>query len=185
MISLKNIHPEYKSTALVGFIALVLSFLTGFLAGIRWNVVVLRSFILMVVFAAIGFGAIVILRKFVPEIYDLLASTQREPELEEAGKDTGYAEEAGASAAVPDIDEEGTARSSGEAEAPAEVAADEFKEIDKDALSRYSTAAGAGGPVNTGKGKLGKHILEKEKLAKYEPKIMAQAVRTMMFKDRE
>ena len=60
----------------------------------------------------------------------------------------------------------------------------EFTELEKEGLAHYSTASG-GTSVNTGSGMLGKHILEKEKMAKYEPKIKAQAVRTMMSKDRE
>jgi hypothetical protein len=94
----------------------------------------------------------------------------------------------------PDVDlmEAGDGASgNGEAAAEGEEAAGvtpgasgEFSELEKEGLAHYSTASGAT-TVNTRSGKLGKHIMEKEKMAKYEPKIMAQAVRTMMSKDRE
>lgn len=183
MISLKQISLEYKTSALLGCIALILSFLTGLIAGISWSVVILRTFILMLVFAAIGYGAATVLKIFVPEVYNLLVTSSAqgpketpakqsvtEPAADGEAKSAPAEEEAAEIAAMPDISI---------AEAPA---AESFKELEKENLAHFSTAKETGA-VNTGAGKLGKHILEKEKLAKYEPKIMAQAVRTMMSKD--
>lgn len=182
MISLNKINLEYKSTALFGFIALLLSFIIGLIAGVRWNVVFLRSILLMVVFGVIGFGICFILRKYVPEVYELVSSLAALPGGREEGEASiavvpEMALEEGGEAEARDIAEEGV-----QTEAP--VATD-FKELDKEGLSHFSTMPGGAGSVNTKSGKLGKHILESEKLAKYEPKIMAQAVRTMMSKDRE
>jgi len=39
--------------------------------------------------------------------------------------------------------------------------------------------------LNISQGKMGKHVVVNEKFVKYEPKVMAQAVRTMMRKDEE
>ena len=183
MISLNKINIEYKSTVLFGFTALFLSFLIGILAGIRWNIIILRSILLMAVFAAIGFGVCIILRKFVPEVYGFLTAIPvlgmeeepgEQPVIETPGDmETSYAGGEERAETVPMADG---------VEAPL---TDDFKELEKDGLTHYSTASGGGSGVHTASGKLGKHILEKEKLAKYEPKIMAQAVRTMMSKDRE
>jgi len=181
MISLHKISLEYKSTALFGFIALILSVIIGFLTGIRWNIVILHSFMLMILFAAIGFGACAILRRFVPEVYDFMASIaslkageeREEPDIEMA-KDAVHA------AAV-----ESQYSETAPVEKPAiPSVAEEFRELDKEGLTQFTTATGGGSAVNTKAGKLGKHILETEKLTKYEPKIMAEAVRTMMSKDK-
>lgn len=183
MISLQKINLEYKSTALFGCTALVLSFVTGFLAGIRWNYVLIRSLFLAIIFSAIGFGICFILRRFVPEAYEFLSL--RAPgggRTEEAGAidiAEGADEERGAAPPDDRMDEAVTDA------APVPPSPDEFKELDKEVLTHYSSGAPGGGGINTGAGKLGKHILEKEKLTKYEPKIMAQAVRTMMSKDKE
>ncbi|MBN1497824.1 MAG: hypothetical protein JXA07_13695 [Spirochaetes bacterium] len=187
MISLDKINIEYKSTALFGLTALLLSFLVGSLAGISWYIVILRSLVLMAVFAAIGYGICVILRKFVPEVYGFLTSfpaaarTDREP-----GEET-VIDVAGGEEPAYGGDEERT-----EAPASPDVAegphGEGFRELEKEGLAHYSTSptgTNGGSGVHTPSGKLGKHIIEKEKLAKYEPKIMAQAVRTMMGKDRE
>jgi hypothetical protein len=182
MISLNKINLEYKSTALFGFTALLLSFIIGLIAGVRWNVVLLRSFLLAIVFAFIGFGICFILRKYVPEIYELISSLAALPGVREEGETAIPAGrepapvESGETGEL-DIGEEGV-----RTEAP--VTAD-FKELDKEGLSHFSTMPGGAGSINTKSGKLGRHILESEKLAKYEPKIMAQAVRTRMSKDRE
>ena len=183
MISLHKINLEYKSTALFGFIALILSFLIGFLTGVRWNIVLLRSVMLMAVFAAIGYGVCVILRMFVPEVYEFMTSIASligtGEESEDANVETAHD---AAHAVAAETEHRETAPVD---EHAAASAAEEFKEIDKEGLAQFSTASGGGNAVNTGAGKLGKHIMEKEKLAKYEPKIMAQAVRTMMSKDKE
>jgi len=187
MISLDKINIEYKSTALFGLAALFLSLLVGSLAGISWYIVILRSLVLMAVFAAIGFGICVILRKFVPEVYGFLASFQAA-----AGTDGEPGEERVIEVADGEEPAYGGDEERAEAPAPPDAAegshGEGFRELEKEGLAHYSTAptgTGGGSGVHTPTGKLGKHIIEKEKLAKYEPKIMAQAVRTMMGKDRE
>jgi hypothetical protein len=182
MISIRSISLWYKTAAVFSLLALVLSLITGFIAGIRWEVVLLRSAILMLVFAGIGFGASAILRKFVPEVYQLLSSLAGEGQAAGSGEpDIGMeevgAEMAGAGESAPAYDD-----ASGVV--PPEAPAGDFAELEKEGLAHYSTASGETA-VHTRSGKLGKHILEKEKMAKYEPKIMAQAVRTMMIKDRD
>lgn len=182
MISLHKINLEYKSAALFGVIALIFSIIIGLLTGIKWNIVLLRSFILMILFAAIGFGVCVILRKFVPEVYDFMASV--------ASLNTGEVGEEPEIDVVSDETRAAAAESEYVEAAPIDTSAapsatNEFRELDKDELAHYTTASEEKSAVNTKAGKLGKHILETEKITKYEPKIMAQAVRTMMSKDKE
>jgi hypothetical protein len=183
MISIRSISLEYKATVIFAVLALVLSLVTGMGVGIRLSVVVLRSVILCAVFAGIGFGICVIMRKFVPEVYQFLASFAGAQPVVEAGvPDIGLLGAEGEETAGGETAPAGVDAEAGE---PASVESPgAFTELEKEGLEHYSTSPG-GTSVNTRSGKLGKHILEKEKMAKYEPKIMAQAVRTMMSKDRE
>jgi len=176
MLNLKNLNLEYKSTVLFGASALIMSLVTGVLMGIQWDTAVLRSFILAAVFAGIGFGACAVLKKHVPEVYAALVSL-----ASRAGR-----EASGSPAAAPDEDikddrvhVESASVSSEPSTMKAEPA---FKDMDKEILDHYASSPSNAG-VNTASGKLGKHVLQKEKLAKYEPQIMAKAVRTMMKKD--
>ncbi len=179
MIQIRKINLEYMSTALFGLIAMILSLATGLFAGVKFGVVIVRALIIMSVFAGIGFGAGIVLKKYVPELYEFLISIF-------TGAVAGSGEGSEKEAAV-DTNEEATAPDEMSAGAEADPAPDltdkegtaAFKELDKDVLSHYSTGTGDAA-VNTKEGKLGKHILTKEKLVKYEPKVMAQAVRTMM-----
>lgn len=182
MIGIRNISLEIKATVVFAVLALMLSLVTGFAAGIRWSVVLLRSVILCAVFAGIGFGICMIMQKFVPEVYQFLASFSGAGPAAGAGEPdlampAAGEEETGAGEPLP-------AEAGAEAGIPAAAPPGEFTELEKEGLAQYYTSP-EGTPVNTGSGKLGRHILEKEKMAKYEPKIMAQAVRTMMSKDRE
>ncbi len=174
---MKNIFLEQKSALLFGSGAFLLSMGIGFISGVRWNVVLLRSAIITAVFAGIGFGICMILKKFVPEFYEALAALSNL---------NGSASDDGAAGSVESVNGggEGVPQSS-EGEVQPLTAPEEFRELDRDDLAGYTTLPGGGEAVNTRAGKLGKHILEKEKLAKYEPKIMAQAVRTMMNRERE
>jgi len=188
MFSVRNISLGYKASAIFAVLALALSLVIGFIVGVRWEVVLVRSVILMIVFAGIGFGASFIVQRFVPEVYQLLSSFAGagpaavagagEPEIELPGMGP---EKAGTADEAP-MPEAGAGTYSETAAAAPQPG--EFAELEKENLAHYSSSSG-GTTVNTHGGKLGKHILEKEKMAKYEPKIMAQAVRTMMGKDRE
>jgi hypothetical protein len=182
MISIRSISLEYRTTVIFAVLALILSLVTGFAAGIRLSVVLLRSVVLCAVFAGIGFGICMIMRKFVPEVYQFLASIAGALAAAEAGEqEMGMPGAGSVETAGGDTLAEGFEDSSEPAVA---VSPGDFTELEKEGLAHYSTAT-EGAPVNTRSGKLGKHVLEKEKMAKYEPKIMAQAVRTMMSKDRE
>ena len=180
MVSIGKINLEYLLTAIFGIIALVLSLITGLFAGVGFGTVAIRALIIMIMFAGIGFGVGIVLKKYVPELYSLLitfftgspavektdeqAAASIKDEKEFAHEEAAAENEAGS---VPDLPE------------AEETVAVPFKELDKEVLAHYSTGSGDTG-INTKEGKLGKHVLAKEKLVKYEPKVMAQAVRTMM-----
>jgi hypothetical protein len=182
MVNLGNIQLEYKVSALFGLSAFVMSLLTGIILGINWNTAVLRSVILMATFAGIGFGICAVLKRFVPEVYEFFVSIAMpakaeidEPVADERVEQTTTEQNNEGAVSVQ------TAEGVPDATQPKTEAS--FNELDKDMLAQYASSPGRTGGINTAAGKLGKHVLKTEKLAKYEPKIMAQAVRTMMNKD--
>jgi hypothetical protein len=182
MIEVKNINLEYKAGLLFGFCALIMSLLTGILMGIKIDTVLIRSFIITVVFSGIGIGAFAVLRRYVPEVYELLASVSL-PGRDDAGESGGdqkfeYKKNEPGSEDMPMTEAQPGA---GETKPPTSETS--FNELDNDMMTHYTTTPGQTVGVNTATGKLGKHVLKTEKLSKYEPHLMAQAVRTMMSKD--
>lgn len=160
---------EVKSAALFAVIALVLSFITGIAAGNNLANAFITSIVISLVFAAIGYGAVVVLRRFVPEL------------IESLGIDSPGAKDF-EDVQVPSEEAPGAAPADGEPPEGQEKKTDEklekefapFKSGDFKNLS--STTA-------TGDGKLGKHIVSEQKTVKYEPKIIAEAIRTMIRRD--
>ncbi|RPI97738.1 MAG: hypothetical protein EHM32_00915, partial [Spirochaetales bacterium] len=72
MMNIGDIELEYRSGALFGIVALILSLTAGIVAGNGAGQVVGRSLVLMLVFAALGYIAIYVFRKYVPEVYEVL-----------------------------------------------------------------------------------------------------------------
>ena len=179
MINVGNLQIELKTGVFMGLAALVLSFLTGIIAGIPVGTVVLRAFIAMVLFTGIGYGAVTVLKKFVPEI-DSLADGGEDaagmPNLGDIeGQDAGNIED--------QLDKSGE-------EAFSELNTDEIPRVQpgdnefEETLSSEKNSGPEKRPGSSGR-KLGKHIIASEDAFKYEPKLMAEAVRTMMSKDED
>jgi hypothetical protein len=156
---------ETKSAAVFGIIALVISFILGLVAGNGLGFVLMRSLILSLIFAGIGFGAIVVLRKFVPEFIEVLESSasasREESEDVDVGESVPTSSESAPSTAVGE-------ESSGEKQ---------FQPLGKDDFMRVGVDSGIG------EGKLGRHFVDEKKTVKYEPKIIADAIRTMIRRD--
>jgi len=160
---------EYKFGIVFSAVALVLSLATGFIAGISAGVVIVRGLVIAAVFFGMGFSVIMVVKRFVPEAYDVLSSP-REPQTGEG--------EAAAGDAMPQVDE------------PYQEAGEEppqFTEFTEKDFDRYNTPGDSGiesSPDVSG-GKLGKHVLVEQQFSGYEPKLMAQAIKTMMSKDKD
>ncbi|HNX58606.1 MAG TPA: hypothetical protein PKK43_05885, partial [Spirochaetota bacterium] len=74
MISLKSLGIEYKAGSVIGLSALVLSLLIGLLSGNEFLYSVGRAFFFGVLFALMGFGGVLLLKKYVPEVLQLAES---------------------------------------------------------------------------------------------------------------
>lgn len=182
MTGLKSIGFDYKFSGILGILAFVISLLAGLIGGVDATAIFFRLLFIVPVFLGLGFGIMQVLKRFVPEAYALLNGSSGD---EESGipvekevnsrveKDLDAAkprEEAGATADkddVPSVDGAG------------------FSEIDTAGLPRYDSKKddSLGVTPEATKGKLGTHILKKEEIAHYEPKIMAEAVRTMLRRE--
>ncbi len=180
MSQLSGLSIEYRSGLFLGLVALVLSFVTGLLSGIGFTVILIRSLIMVPAFIAVGYGAMIVLKKYVPELYDVLSSMKKEyaSEIEETG------------AGIYGSDDE-TYDSSGDINS---YDGDEgYSEKEGDNFDRLNTINDSGlddefsgDAVNTSAGKMGKHVVVNESQFKgYEPSLMAEAVRTMMSKDKD
>lgn len=162
-----GLSAELKCAAVFAVAALVLSFVTGIASGNNLANALVTSVILTLVFAAIGYGAVVVLRRFVPEIIEALG---------------------GASRGTGEFDD---VRVSPEESAAAERSAEEGQETPErksdDTLEKEFAPFGKGDFKNlgstTGDGKLGTHFVKEQKTVKYEPKIIAEAIRTMIRRD--
>ena len=66
VINIREFDLEVKAAVLFGLSALVLSTLIGVISGNGFSAVLLKSFLMTMVFAALGYGIITVVKKFVP-----------------------------------------------------------------------------------------------------------------------
>ncbi len=174
MLSLiKNLNLEQKAGVFFAATAFFFSLVLGMAFGVGAGTVFLRTGLLTAVFAALGFGIIEVLKRFVPELYAVL-SEARIPETERGP-------EAAVSAEGQEIADSGMKEEvnpAGTEEAPKGKSA--FTELSNEDFAKL-----AGTIDGSDSKKMGKHIISNEKIVSYEPKIMAQAVRTMMRRDED
>lgn len=137
---------------------LFVSGISGFIVGNRITYILFLSFIASLVFALFGFGVHYLLQLKVPEFLELLSGL-------ESGK--------GASEEIEETSK-GTFRSSASTESSPSIdmkVDDSGVEITPQAKDRSKD------------GKYGDHIIVENITIKNEPKLMAEAIRTMLAKD--
>ena len=190
MIDVKSIGIEVKGAVILGALALILSMATGLIVGISFGVVLVRALIATIVFGGLGFGAVQVLKKYVPEIGGI--SLGQEPDGTSLDLDPDGEVDA-------DFSEGESAEGLGEMGAPeTEGGGEGFTEMDSDSLPRVAPqdseldspldtpGESGGGSMNPAQGQMGKHVIaDEDSFVKYEPKLMAEAVRTMLSKDEE
>ncbi len=178
---LQNISLEYRTGLIFGVTALLFTLIIGIIAGVKIDVIALRLLIMAPVYAIMGTGIVIILKKFVPEFYEvfnrlLSGGTDEGETLDGTGSDSGMRETDDGDSGISDAGGEGY-----------EGEESEFSEMNTDEIPRVDPGEPPDleNPLDVSSGKLGRHILATEKVAKYEPKVMAEAVRTMMRKDED
>jgi len=183
----KELELKYKSSVIFGAAGLFLSVFTGLISGNSFSQLFIKSMIMSVSFLILGYGIIFIIQKFVPEMYEMLNSINSSVEIEggvEVVKESA-AEENTVAADITQKDtgneEIGDEEAAGVSEPAAGESVDkpDFVPVSEENITELTSNSGASGE------KMGKHIIEEEKMAKYEPQIMAEAIRTMLKRDEE
>lgn len=170
-ISLSNLSVEAKSSILFALFALFFSMVLGIINGIGAGTVIMRSVLLTLLFAGLGFAVMNVIKKYVPELYGLIAERHMPEEhvtAENSAEETRETPEEGRIASSP--------ADQSEEKAPGPI----ITPVNDDDFNKLMSEGGA-----DSKRKMGKHIISNEKIVSYEPKIMAQAVRTMMKRDED
>lgn len=192
MIDFKRIPVEVRSALIMGLTALLVTFIVSLLAGNSPVLIVGRTFTMTFIFAVIGLAAMIILKQFVPEVYNIFAGgikTDTVPEEPEDAVLDSETPEQNASDSTSEKYATGADESSfseGEQSTEPEMTQTEsdvheeaFTPLDKDDYPR------AGSGQDTKSSQMGKHIILDDKKVKYEPKVMAEAIRTIMGRDKE
>lgn len=173
---LNNISIEYKIATGFGAAALIVSLVVGLVSGVGAGIVLFRSLFFMIIFAALGYGVIFILKRYVPELFEVITAVNDDPEYASGDLYDSVDEESAVEESISDV--------SGAEDSPG--AGETFEEYRKDDFANYSTDGTDTldpGSVESERKSMGKHIVVDEKTANFEPKIMAQAIRTMLNKD--
>jgi len=179
MISVKNISLELKFSIIMGAAGLFFSFITALASGVPIGVTIIRVIVITIVFLGLGFLIIQIFKRFIPELYEVLSGfgSDYEPDIamDEQGKDDGTIEEGSAEKTEKYNDVSGAIDEEAEG-----TSSSECSEIREDELPHIKSG-GDGDAFSSGK--MGKHILKNGQFVEYEPKILAEAVRTMIKRD--
>jgi hypothetical protein len=190
MVSLESLRIEYKTGAVMGMTALVLSLIIGLIVGNEFLYSLGRAFFFGVLFASLGFGVVIIVRKYVPDVLVSTGSEGEHVQPVDAPENVEIAEGVSGSGPVSSPEAGGSYQGSSANDAVSGSESDEVSSADFEPLGDYykkqQLSSEQLDPVSSGSGsikKMGRHLLE-EKGVKYEPKIMAEAIRTMMSKDK-
>lgn len=174
----RELGPEVKAAAFFGVGSLFLSLVIGLAAGNTFGNAFLTSFVMALVFSILGYAAVTVVKRFVPELFEVFAGASAPGSGDFQGEAPVAPERADSRPAGGDSGYDGEPAESEEKEAELKTGID-FEPVDSASYARYSSKP------EMGDGKLGKHIVVNQKKVKYEPKIVAEAIRTMMKRDNE
>lgn len=169
MIRFGELGVELKSGIIFSVIAFFLSIIAGLAGGVPSGIILFRSFVIAPVFFVVGYGIVLVIKKFVPELYELFGSIKVSSEDSVEDIEIPFEDSGNTGTLAPEKADSGFS---------------EFTEKDYDRLQTINDT-GLDSALNTSGTKLGKHIIVDNQLNSYEPKLMAQAIRTMMSKDKD
>ncbi len=181
MTALKDLTIELKF--IIGFAgsAFIISFLIGMVSGVAFGDIMVRILIIVPFFAGLGFIAITVIKRFVPEVYEYITNQKNSADKEVEVDFSEPKEDNSQMDSETDLSDmsEGVNEESKED-------TQEFKELSGDNFENIGSADTADSAQSSAsQGKMGKHVIVDEKIGKYEPQVMAKAIRTMMNKDED
>jgi len=172
----EELGAELKSGFAFSIIAFALSTISGLIGKVPLGMIIFRSLVIIPLFFLVGFGTLNIIRKFVPEVFEVITNFS-----DAASDDDLMGNENILSDNIGGLAPENTGENfTG------------FTENDYDRVNSASNTntsntenSASDNEFDTSGGKLGKHIIvdKSSNAYGYEPKIMAEAIRTMMSKD--
>jgi hypothetical protein len=175
LFSFRELGLELQTAVVFGTLSLILSLVIGIASGNNVGNALVTSLILMLVFSGLGYGIIMVVRNFVPE---LLVVFNARHDVDHTGDAINLNPDQSQEAIGQDSYGEGLeGEDSG---VPGDRAGDkDFEPLDSNEMKQYRTGSEASDA------KIGKHIVVDQKKIKYEPKIVAEAIRTMMRRDND
>ncbi len=178
-VKMFRISLEGKVSIVFGILAFFVSLLFGIIVGNKISILFSRILFFTVVYAALGYGSILIIKHLVPEVYEILkeslefskGNTSQEEYVTVKPDGTSTVKEQGATGEEVYTDTS--------VSGPSDMSYSEaFTPLEAKDFTNLST--------NDSKPKkMGKHIVLDDKKIQYEPKIMAEAIRTMLKRDKD
>jgi hypothetical protein len=159
---IKGYDLKYRFSLLFGIIALILSIIIGLFAGNDIGIVFIRALVMTIAFMVLGYGIIFIVQRFVPEMLGVVRSDEFVRE-----DDVQVDSEAVVPETIGDVVQKDVSEGGEDESVPL---------VDSMLKKDYFN-------IGEEERKLGKHIVVDESTIKYEPKIMADAIRTMLKRD--
>ncbi len=181
-----RISLEGRVAIIFGILAFFVSLSFGIMVGNKIGILFSRVLFFTVLYAVIGYGSLLIIKRLVPEVYEILDQSfelskkslnQEESIVVKPDESSGIREKStirGDSSAVDEVYATGSAVSGTSDATYNEV----FTPLGVKDFTNLSTR-------DSKPKKMGKHIVLDDKKIQYEPKIMAEAIRTMLKRDKD
>lgn len=173
MVSLKSIKWEYKISISFAVVSFLLSFFTGVITGNNFSAIIVKALLMAIIFAVMGYGLVYVLRKYVPEVFELPVSQQAEATEQEETSILDESEQISGEEGIESL----------ESVEPVTSGA-EFKPMGDSDFPKFEPSSSEQGAESGKTASMGRHVFEDDGV-KYEPQLMAEAIRTMMNKDKE
>jgi len=77
---------DWKMIAVIASLAFLFSFISGLIGSVGFGIILIRAIFGTVIFAALGFGISLLLRRFLPELFEINAKTVLEAEVNSSQK---------------------------------------------------------------------------------------------------
>jgi len=187
MITLGSLKAELKVGIFFSFFSFIFVLFLGVVTGIGFLTILFRIILFVPLFFVIGFGVIMIFRKYVPELFDVIDLSKKEnDEYVDIDESDNYSESSNEENSTEESNN--STDDTNSSDSVEDSSFQETKEEDYPKLeSNESNKSDIDSMLDTENGNLGKHVVvnqkSEEEFEKYEPSVIAQAVRTMMVKD--
>ena len=187
MIQFGELGVEFKSGIIFALTALIFSIISGFAGGVPAGMIFFRALLITPVFFIVGLGIVLVIKNFVPEVYEILSSLKGSTEDSAEKVEISIDSPENVYDEVPENTDSGFSEFTEKDYERLQTVkdTDRIQAVKDSETTQTVNDSGLDSVLNTSGGKLGKHIIVENQLNSYEPKLMAQAIRTMMSKDKD